>query len=184
MRTTSIDLKPDEVKKLRQLRKQHKSFIVRDRAHVILLKAKRKTIKEISEVLERSENFVKNSLSLYKKHSGIAGLLILRKGGNNRKLTAQEKDKIRDELDKSPRDYGYQEGFWNLKIFKDFLLKNYRIKYKSDQSYYDLLKYAGYSYQRPLKKDKRQDPHMVKRFEKNIIKKTQRTSEFDYIGSR
>jgi len=169
MKTTSINLKPEEVKKLRQLRKQHKSSIVRDRAHVILLKAKTKTIKEISEVLERSQNFVKNALSLYKK-GGISHLLVLQKGGNNRKLTLRNKDKIKSDLEKSPRDYGYSEDFWTLKIFKEFLLKRYQVRYKSDQSYYDLLKYAGYSYQRPLKKDKRQDPHMVKRFEKNIKK--------------
>lgn len=139
MKTTSINLKPDEVKKLRQLTKQHKSSIVRDRAHVILLKTKTKTIKEISEVLERSENFVKNALLLYKQ-KGVSGLPILEKGGNNRKLTLQKKEKIKSDLDKSPKKYGYQEEFWTLKIFKDFLFKNYQIKYKSDQSYYDLLK--------------------------------------------
>lgn len=169
MKTTSINLKPEEVKKLRQLRKYHKSSIVRDRAHVILLKAKRKTIKEVSEVLERSQNFVKNALFLYKQ-KGITGLLVLHKGGNNRKLTLKDKERIKSDLEKSPQDYGYQEEFWTLKIFKDFLFKKYQINYKSDQSYYDLLKGAGYSYQRPLKKDKRQDPHMVKRFEKNIKK--------------
>lgn len=169
MRATSINLKPDEVKKLRQIRKTDKSSIVRDRAHVILLKAKRKTIKEISEVLERSQNFIKNSLSLYAKE-GISGLLVIHKGGNNRKLSLKDKEKIKSDLDKSPKEYGYQEEFWTLKIFKDFLFKNYQVKYKSEQSYYDLLKYAGYSYQRPLKKDKRQNPHMVKRFERNIKK--------------
>jgi len=169
MRATSINLKPEEVKKLRQIRKTHKSSIIRDRAHVILLKVKRKTIKEISEVLERSQNFVKNSLSLYKK-GDISELLVLQKGGNNRKLKPKEKEKIKSDLEKSPKEYEYQEEFWNLKIFKDFLFKKYQVKYKSDQSYYNLLKYFGYSYQRPLKKDKRQDPHMVKRFEKSIKK--------------
>lgn len=169
MKTTSINLKPEEVKELRQIRKRNKSSIVRDRAHVILLKAKRKTIKEISEVLERSQNFVKNSLSLYKK-GGVSGLLILHKGGNNRKLNLEDKDKIKSDLAHSPKEYGFKEEFWTLKIFKEFLFKNYQVRYKSDQSYYDLLKYAGYSYQRPLKKDKRQNPHMVKRFEKDIKK--------------
>lgn len=169
MRTTSINLRPDEVKKLRQLRKQHKSSIVRDRAHVILLKAKIKTIKEISEVLERSQNFVKNTIWLYRQN-GIDGILTLEKGGNNRKLTIQEKEKIKTDLENSAKEYGFKEDFWTLKIFKQFLFQKYQVRYKSDQSYYDLLKYAGYSYQRALKKDKRQDPHMVKRFEKNIKK--------------
>lgn len=169
MKATSINLKPDEVKKLRQIRKTHKSSIVRDRAHVILLKQKQKTIREISEILERSENFVKNSLALYKQ-KGILGLISLLKGGNNRKLTIKEKENVKADLEKSPREYGYQEDFWSLKLFKEFLLKEYQVSYKSAQSYYDLLKYSGYSYQRPLKKDKRQNPHLVKRFEKNIKK--------------
>lgn len=157
MKTTSIILKPDGVKQLRQIRKTHKSSIVRDRAHVILLKSKRKTIKETAEVLERSENFVKNAIGLYKQR-GISGLISLQKGGNNRKLTVKQKEKIKSDLEKSPREHGYQEEFWSLYILREFLLKNYQIKYKSDQSYYDLLKYCGYSYQKPLKKDKRQDP--------------------------
>lgn len=181
MKTTSINLMPDEVQQLRQIRKTHKSSIVRDRAHVILLKKKKKTIQEITEVLERSENFVKNAMAIYKQ-GGVPGLTNLQKGGSNRKLNVKEKESVKSDLGKSPKDHGYQEEFWSLGILKDFLLKSYRIEYKSDQSYCDLLKYCGYSYQRPLKKDKRQDSHMVKRFEKNI-KKTQKTSGFGYTGS-
>lgn len=181
MKTTSINLRPDEVKKLRQLRKTHKSSIIRDRAHSLLLKHKGKTLKEVAEVLERSQNFVKNTLNLFKQ-KGIEGITFLQKGGNNRKFNQKEKEKIKSDLEKLPKDYGYKEEFWSLPILKDFLFKQYGLGYKSNQSYYDLLKYSGYSYQKPLKKDKRQDPHLVKRFERNI-KKTQRTSKFGYIGS-
>lgn len=174
MKTTSIKLKPEELKKLRQIRKTHKSSIVRDRAHVILLKHKKKTIKEIMEILDRSDNFVKHSLSLFKQGC-VSGLITTKTGGNNRKLVREQKDKIKQQLDQSPQTYGYQEDFWSLKVFRDFLLKNYNLVYKSDQSYYDLLDYCGYSYQKPIKKDLRQDPHMVKRFEKNIKKNSKNT---------
>lgn len=167
---TSIILTDQERQELLKVKRGSKSSIVKDRAHVVLLKAKGKKVKDIADVVFRGQTFVKQGIKRYIE-GGIEKVKEHQKGGNSRKLTEGQKEELKELLEKEPKKYGFKQNFWSIELLEEFVEKRYKIRYKSKQSYYHLFKYCGYSFQRPGKRDIRQDPVKVEEF-KNGVKKT------------
>lgn len=92
--------------------------------------------------------------------------------GNHRKLTKAQKEEITQELNRyQPCDLGYEGRFWSVKVLRDYIMKKFSIIYKTNRSYYQIFKESGFSFHKPLSKDKRQDPQRVAKFESDIKKR-------------
>lgn len=157
---TNLTLSQEQKQELLKVKKQNQSSVIKDRAHTILLRDQGKKIKEIANVLFRSETFVKESIKSYLS-GGIFSIQKHHKGGNSKKLTKEEKEELKKMLEKEPKEYGFNQSFWSIDLLKIFVEKQFKVFYKSNQSYYDLFKYCGFSFQKPKTKDLRQDPVKV-----------------------
>ncbi|MBU1730492.1 winged helix-turn-helix domain-containing protein [Patescibacteria group bacterium] len=80
--------------------------------------------------------------------------------------------------DKAPNelsDFNFKTQFWSTDILKKVIKKKYQIEYKTEKSYYDLFKAAGFSFHKPKIKDFRQDPEKIKSFKGALKKSSSRT---------
>ena len=84
---------------------------------------------------------------------GIKGLLLKYKGAKPL-LNNSEKLEIIEWLK--------EKDSWDLKALYSYILDNYKIRFKSKQSYYDLFKEAGISWKKSQKKNPKRDPEQVK----------------------
>lgn len=84
---------------------------------------------------------------------GIEGILLRYKGAKPL-LNQDEKQAIIEWLE--------QKDYWDLKELQSYILANYKISFKSKQSYYDLFKEAGISWKKSQKKNPKRDPEQVK----------------------
>ena len=133
--------------------------------------------KEVASILDRSLSVIGNWVTLY-NHQGVEGLREKRKTGNHRHLTWEQKDRLaRLMKEKTPEQYGYGGRFWTVALLQELVQREYGIIYRSDQSYRDLFRYAGFSFHKPAKVHQDQNPHMRRRFEQKLKKNSQNTGE-------
>ena len=174
--STKIKLTKKEKQQLVKIKKKHKSTLIRDRAHAVLLRDKEFTVKNIAKALLRSEDFIKQAIKRFNKGE----LEYLKLTGNNRKLTMEQREKIIEIIkNKTPqdlKDFKFKEQFWTTDILKGIIKKRYKIKYKTEKSYYDFFKQAGFTFHKPKTKDYRQDPKKIKKF-KGALKKSSTTTK-------
>lgn len=169
--STKIKLTKKQKQQLLKIKKKHKSELIRDRAHAVLLRDKEFTIKDASESLLRSEDFIKQAIKRFIKGE----LEDLKLTGNNRKLTKKQRAKIietiKTKIPKDLKDFKFKSQFWTTDILERIIKKRYKIEYKTEKSYYGLFKQAGFSFHKPKTKDYRQDPKKIKKF-KGALKKS------------
>lgn len=145
------------------------------RMQAALLNLKGFSHKQISEITLKSEDALEKWITIFNKQ-GIEGLrskppLIPR----NCKLTGKQKDEIKDLILKnSPKQLGLESEFWNPNSLKQLIKRKFNLVYQSKQSYIELLKYCGFSYQKVEYKDSREDKeykeHMKLRLQKKLKK--------------
>lgn len=168
---TKINLTTEQKEQLIKIKRHHQSAIVSDRAHAVLLRSKGFTLNETAKILFRSDQFVKDAVKRHKQGE----LTKLNFDGHNRKLTKQQADEIiqiiRTQSPKELQNFKFSTQFWSTDILRHVIKKNYGIEYKTDNSYYDLFKQAGFSFKKPKTKDFRQDPEKVKEW-KGALKKS------------
>lgn len=171
-----ISLTPKQIKELLLTKRKNKSDIILDRTQAILAINNGVDIKNIAKVLSRSDKFVKNAFYLYKKGK----LKDIQYKGNNKNLSSEQKDEIikiiQEQTPKELADFKFKEQFWETDILKILIKKKYNIEYKTDKSYYDLFKAAGFSFKSPKPRDFRQDPEKMKEF-KGALKKSSTTTK-------
>lgn len=167
---TGIHLKEKQKQGLVQLKRRIQSNLIRDRIHAVLLRNEGRTIQDTARALLRSEEFVKQAIRRYKQGK----LEEIKTSSNHYKMNKEQRQEvlemIRQESPKELEGFGYQTQFWSSGILKEVIKKRYSIEYKTQKSYYDLFKQAGFSFHKPKTKDFRQDPEKVKAF-KGTLKK-------------
>ena len=68
-----------------------------------------------------------------------------------------------------------QKYCWDFPALSSYVFENYKIRFKSQQSYYNLFKEAGISWKKSHQKNPKRDPKQVEEVKKEI---TQKISEF------
>lgn len=171
-----IKLTKIQKQKLLQIKQKNKSSIIRDRAHAVLLREQGLTLKNITQVLFRSKDFVNQAIKKFKNKE----LENMNFNGHNHKLSCKQKEAIikmiKNETPKELKGYKFKEQFWSTDILKAVIKKKYKIEYKYEKSYYDLFKAAGFSFKSPKPRDFRQDPEKMKEF-KGALKKSSTTTK-------
>lgn len=173
---TQTNLTIEQKEQLIKIKRSHQSAIVSDRAHAVLLRNKGFTLAQTAEILFRSDQFVKGAVKRYKQGE----LSKLNFDGHNRKLTKHQTDEIiqiiRTQSPKELQNFKFNTQFWSTDILRQVIKNNYDIEYKTDNSYYDLFKQAGFSFKKPKTKDFRQDPEKIKEWKGALKKNWQSTN--------
>lgn len=166
-----IKLTKKQEQSLLQIKRHHKSAIVRDRAQVILALSKGLNITAMVKAFSRSNKFIKNAVALFKRNK----LDKTRYDSNNHKLKKGQRTEIIKMIEKkSPdklKEFNFKDQFWTTDTLRQIIKKKYNVIYKTEKSYYDLFKAAGFSFHKPKTRDFRQDPAKTKEF-KGALKKS------------
>lgn len=177
MSTSKIKLNKIQKQKLLKIKQQSPIETIRDRAHAVLLRYQGFTIKQAARALLRSDKFIKHAAKLHRQGK-LAETNF--QGNHNTKLTKRQRDEIigiiRDKCPNELPGFIFKEQFWSTDILKIVIKRKYQAEYKTEKSYYDLFRQAGFSFHKPKTKDFRQDPAKMKEF-KGALKKSFKTTK-------
>lgn len=149
----------------------------RDRARAILKLIKGERRQPVANFLEINVKTLDEWQRAFKKQ-GIDGLRTQSPTGNNHKLTREQKQAIKAVINgKKPENCGLEGRFWTVPALRQYVKKEYNVSYKSADSYRRLFDFCGFSCHKPNKVNKRQNPHMRKRFEEVLKKSSNGTCE-------
>ena len=101
----------------------------------------RKQIKKIFNVID---SYISRWCSLYKDNGEDASILLLNYKGSRPYLNKEQKLEIMEYLN--------DKDSITLSTFKSYVSSKYNVVFKSDQSYYDLLKLGNMSWKKTQKK--------------------------------
>lgn len=116
----TIQLKEEakrDIQKIKNTRSKHS-----ERALYVLLAATGMKVKNIAEKLNRHEHTVRTWLKAYISQ-GIKGLISKSPPGRTKVKGAQVEEEIEKILVKTPREFGYQEEGWTVRILIDYFSK-------------------------------------------------------------
>lgn len=161
-----------QINKLKTFLKTTKQPNERDRARAILRLIEGKKRKEAADFFDIHVKTLDEWQRAFKRQ-GLDGLRTEPQIGNNYKLSQTQKEEIKTAINKNtPEELKLKGRFWTVDLLKKFVQKQCKVIYKSEVSYHNLFKFCGFSYHKPDKINKRQNPHMRKRFE-DTLKKAQ-----------
>jgi transposase len=160
-----------QIDKLKIFLKTTKQPNERDRARAILKLIAGRKRKEVANFFDIHIKTLDKWQGTFKEQ-GIDGLRTESQIGNNYKLSQAKKEEIKTAINKNaPEELKLKGKFWTVDLLKKFVKKQYKVVYKSEISYHNLFKFCGFSYHKPNKVNKRQNPHMRQRFE-DVLKKS------------
>jgi len=135
-------------------------------------------VAEIEKVVGCSRSSLMNWCTTYQAR-GLDGLQDERRGGNNAKLTAAQREDLQTRLQSStpamlfgPQAATHSGQFWTVADVHRAIEQWYGVTYRSLTSYRQLLVTSGFSYQRPAKVFKSRKPAQVTEFEEAFEKKS------------
>lgn len=123
-----IQLKEETKNALQKIKKTRSKHS--ERALYVLLSAAGMKVKSIAEKLDRHEHTVRSWLKAYIVH-GINGLISKSPPGRTRIKGALVEEEIEKILVRTPREFGYQEEGWTVRIVIDYLFQK-KITVKED----------------------------------------------------
>jgi len=116
-----ISLNESERVALTRLRLDRSSNIG-ERAYYVLLADTGKSAPEIARYLNRNIITIRLWLNRYRKE-GFNGLKAHRASGRPAQKAPAIESYLKELLEKSPQDYGYQESGWQINLLRDFFQK-------------------------------------------------------------
>lgn len=131
------------------------------------------SIKLITQVTQARERTVRRWVKQYQQ-AGLMGLRERRAGGNNRKLTREQREALRTKLEQyRPVDLQVSEGqYWTVSALQVVVEAWYGVVYKDRSRYHSLLHESGFSFQRTAKVYRSQpSAAAVAQFEAELEKK-------------
>lgn len=144
------------------------------RAQAVLLLDKEEKI----ELIKRLTHYQRrNIFDLRKKYleQGIVALQDKQKKNPKELLTKPQKEEVALILQtKTPKDFGWECGYWTTSILGHLIEEKYQVKYKSKTSFYLIFKKAKFTYHKPGRVYHKRDEQEVKEWQvktKPIIKK-------------
>jgi len=97
---------------------------------------------------------------------GFEGLRDKPGRGRRSLLSEADQTKLKKDIEKSPKDFGYDQARWDGKLLSHHIKKDYNVEIKVRQCQ-NLFKQLGFSLQRPRKMPDGGDPEKQEAFKKN-----------------
>lgn len=152
-----------ELKKMAAAEKQKQPHL---RLLVVLNRKEGKSIDKIADAVGLHRRAVHDILHRFEER-GASAAQGKPKPGRNKKLTAKQLQDLHDRLLQIPRQNGFDAGFWNSRLVKKLVERQYKVHYcKSNLP--KLLSKLGFSYKKPRPTNpRRASPEEVEAFKKN-----------------
>lgn len=162
---------------LKQFLKTTKRPDERDRARAILKLIEGKRRKAVADFFDISLTTLGQWQQKFKKH-GADGLCTKPQRGNRYQLSMKQKEDTKQAINEhAPEQLGLRGAFWTVPLLAAYVKRAYHVSYKSANTYRELFKFCGFSYHKPDTVNRRQNPHMRKRFEDTLKKRSDGTVE-------
>ena len=140
------------------------------RFHALWLVSRRYRQKHTAAIIGRSALTIREWVTAY-LGQGLDGIRAKPQTGNHRLLTDDQKHAIgRLIRDKTPTQVGLRGDFWNIPTLKQLVKRDYNVRYQHPEAYRRLLRFCGLTYHQPAKVNRKQNPHLVRRFEDKLKK--------------
>lgn len=143
------NLSSDEEKLLKDYFKTSPLKLIRYKAQAISMRAQGLQISQISNGLFKNERTIRRWIKEFSEirmasiFSGHAG------NENASKLTREQKEEVKEALERLPSEYGIPKGFWNVPYLKSYIEATFGIVYESPQSYHLLLRFCDLNFKYP-----------------------------------
>ena len=155
------DITSDESELLTKHYRKAQCALIRERAHAIILSNQKRTVRDISAILIRSEKTVRQWINGFQERR-ISSIFHQYQGNSNAsKLTKEQKQEIQQTLEQPPSEQGLPKGFWDVPTLREYLKAEFGVIYESDRSYHYLLRFGGLSFKLPMAFDKRRDTEQI-----------------------
>lgn len=114
-------------------------------------------LEDIGDIVSRDEHTItrwirdwseRRMASLFTGHQG---------NGNASKLTKEQRQEIKEVLEKPPSAQGLPKSFWDVPTLKTYVEARFETVYESNRSYHFLLKFSNLSFKYPEAFDYRRD---------------------------
>lgn len=157
MRKRSFILGEEEIKEIRQAEQGTRDAYELKRLQAVRMYGCGEAVAVIQEVVSSGESTIRQWVMRYQSQ-GVSGLASQWQGGNANKLTSEQRIDLIQRIDNytpdqviSP-DLRLDEGiFWTVNDFRVVVEQWYGVTYSSDNSYYNLMRAGGLSYQKAEK---------------------------------
>jgi len=123
---------------------------------------------EVSRMLNVSDSTVRDWLNRYNE-KGLSGLIPQHRGGSDSKLSDEQLRMVKEVLQQSPREKGYNKSNWTIPLLKLWIGREFGVKY-SIAGLNEPVHRLGFSIQRPKKQCKATDPEKQEQFKKELKK--------------
>lgn len=117
------------------------------RLHVVLLVLKGQTIKQAAEVFDASRFTVQRWVKTLRLE-GVSGLEDAVRTGRPPRLTLEQVQSLRSDIEQGPTVFGYTQPFWDGPLLAEHILQQYQVTFgvrRCEQLFHQM----GYSMQRP-----------------------------------
>lgn len=121
---------------------------------------------EVAENIHMSDRYVRKWVHRYNE-AGISGLADTRGGYFTGYLSDEQKQLVKEILQKSPMDCGFNHSNWTMPLLKLWIDKNLNVNYKT-ASLYDVVHNLGFTLQRPKKQSCKANPQLQEQFKEEL----------------
>ncbi|KXB08733.1 hypothetical protein AKJ56_00535 [candidate division MSBL1 archaeon SCGC-AAA382N08] len=117
-----------DVESLKELRGKMDDPKVRDRITAVIMEVKGYKRGEMADLLSVHRETVRLWIKRFDE-SGVEGLWDEERPGRPSKISGSEKERLREDLKGSPKDFGYESEVWSTKMVLDHLREEYGVEY-------------------------------------------------------
>ena len=150
---------------------------VTEYTHALCVKLREENFNQIkiAEILNKSQGYVSQVLSKYKKY-GYEGLKEKKAKGADPKINNVQKEDLRIIINKGAEAYGFEGNLWNRKRLKLVIEEKYGVIY-CERQVDRIIKSMGYSIQKPKRVDYRQNEESVREWREEELPKIKKKRE-------
>lgn len=156
-----IRLSPQKRRSLQHHYKVEKHPKMKERYQMLLLSDQGRSIAEVANIVGKTSRRVSDILHAHERN-GVKGITLKPQPGNHRKLSREQRKEITALLKGTPRSSGINVPFWNVHAIHTLVKERFSVVYAAPDSYRALLYESGFSFHRPEKKYREQDPETVR----------------------
>ena len=142
----SINLRPKQIKRLKEIYKKAPARIAR-RAHIVLLRNQKLTMEEIAKICFCDRDTVSDAISRFKKEA-YNGLYDKEHPGRNCSLNQEDEQFLLESLKRKPHEFGYFATNWTVPMMVS-LLSEYRHKVVVESTVRSVLAKNNWHFGRP-----------------------------------
>lgn len=156
-----IRLSPQERRSLQHRYKVEKRPKMKERYQMLLLSDTGRGIGEVAQIVGKTSRRVSDIIHAHEQE-GIKGIALKPQPGNHRKLTPAQHKEIASLLKRTPKFYGIDAPFWSIRTLHALVKEQFSVVYATPPSYRAILYESGFSFHRPEKKYREQNPGTVR----------------------